>query len=144
VNRRAFLTRASVAVVGACVATKIPTAWLPAPVKRYAATEFLTRAYNAATKGRGWRWCPSDIYVGDDLFYAFLGEHIARTRNVEFAGEGLEPRPLLKTARLHRSGQPGWVIKFPLPDGSAFLSGRGRDGSQWIIENAGRWVDTRS
>lgn len=45
-NRRSFLTRVSTGLVGAAVVTKIPVTWLPTPVRRYAALEYLRNAYN--------------------------------------------------------------------------------------------------
>jgi hypothetical protein len=45
-NRRAFLTRVSTGLVGAAVIANVPVTWLPAPVRRYAALEYLRNAYN--------------------------------------------------------------------------------------------------
>lgn len=40
-NRRQFLTRVSTGLVGAAVATRVPVKWLPAPVQRFAALEYM-------------------------------------------------------------------------------------------------------
>jgi hypothetical protein len=117
VNRRAFLTRASVAVVGACAATKIPTAWLPAPVRRYAALEFLTRVYNDAAKGRGHIHAPKDLYVGSDLFQAIESELMVIERHVDKPLIAIPPALKFKGATVWRSSTPGWYVMVPLPDG---------------------------
>jgi hypothetical protein len=45
-NRRDFLSRVSTGLVGAAVLTKVPVKWLPAPVQRFAALEYLRTAFN--------------------------------------------------------------------------------------------------
>ena len=47
-NRRSFLTRLSTSLVGAAIVAKVPLTWLPAPVRRYAALEYVHRAYHLA------------------------------------------------------------------------------------------------
>lgn len=46
ITRRAFFTRLCTGLVGAAVATKVPVTWLPAPVRKTAALEYLRREVN--------------------------------------------------------------------------------------------------
>src|SRR5690349_17452462 len=55
-SRRGFVSVFSAGIVGACVASKIPTAWIPTRVKTYAACEFLRREY--------WAFCDSEVKRG--------------------------------------------------------------------------------
>lgn len=86
-NRRGFLGALATGLVGACVATKIPTSLLPQPVRYRAACEFLLKHYHAHTKGlaviggAGW---PNAILVGRELYEAYESELVA----VEVFGGG--------------------------------------------------------
>jgi hypothetical protein len=72
VNRRAFLGRFAAGVVGACVVAKVPTALLPASVRRYAACEFLREHYNRWSHGK--RKGPAALVVGRELYQAYESE----------------------------------------------------------------------
>ncbi len=69
-NRRAFFGALATAAVGACVAVKLPTSFLPTVVRRYAACDYLTHKFNEASRG-GVRNCPKGILVGRELFDAY-------------------------------------------------------------------------
>ena len=68
-TRRGFLGTLGAALVGSCVATKIPTAWLPAPVQRWAACEYLLRHYREWTDTHDQQL--GGMIVGCDLWEAY-------------------------------------------------------------------------
>lgn len=109
-NRRGFLSLLATGAVGACVAAKVPTGWLPEPVQRYAACEFLRKAYNDFSRGRfGQR--PREMFAGRELYEAFEGEIIANQRYVLTPykickGESL----MFKGLRLRPEGR-GWTVR---------------------------------
>ena len=73
-SRRGFLGAISAAVVGACVATTIPTAWLPLPVQRWAACEYLQRHLLEWYSIYGLTILPGGLLVGRELFEAYEEE----------------------------------------------------------------------
>jgi hypothetical protein len=121
-NRRQLFTRLSTGLVGVCVATQIPTSWLPKPVRKAAATWFLTQAFNAAAKGRGAAHMPRNLYASPALFDAFQSEQVqlSRETNGEYGLNGTAVSRF-KTTRLHRRGTAVtgsvWEVQIPLLDG---------------------------
>jgi len=79
-NRRAFLGRVGVGLVGACLATKVSSAWLPAPVKSWAACEFLRREVNNWFARYGIDHPPKVIVADAALYDAFRSELTANQR----------------------------------------------------------------
>jgi len=111
-SRRGFLGLLATGAVGACVAAKIPTAFLPAKVRTRAACEFLRDAYMAHYKSRG--VYPREMRVGRELFEAFEGELVVHERFVEaWVDDGKPYRRGLafKGARVYEEGR-GWVVRF--------------------------------
>ena len=110
-NRRGFLGALATGLVGACVATKIPTAILPAPVRTRAACEFLRKAYNDYSGGQVGRH-PREMFVGRELFEAFEGELIANERFVTFDTDAGYQDPALrfKGAKVRPEGR-GWTVR---------------------------------
>jgi hypothetical protein len=82
-NRRSFLTRLSTGLVGACVATHLPTAYLPAKVRTTAALDYLRRTYNDFCKGSGVGHYPKMIYAGRALYDAAKSELIEVQRRYQ-------------------------------------------------------------
>lgn len=78
ISRRGFFGALATAAVGACVATKIPTAFLPQPVRSRAAVEYLLKHYRAHTEGAGLsgEW-PRAMLVGRELYEAYESEVVA-------------------------------------------------------------------
>jgi hypothetical protein len=71
-NRRQFFQRVSAAAVGLTIAAKLPTLWVPEPVRRRAACECLRRAYfDWVTRNKTF---PTSIGVGQELFDAYERE----------------------------------------------------------------------
>lgn len=79
-TRRDWLQRVSLGLVGACVATRIPTTWLPAPVQSYAACEFLRREVNAWGGRHGLNQRPRVLVVSPALNDAFEREFAPNMR----------------------------------------------------------------
>ena len=78
-GRRGFFGALATAAVGACIATKIPTAFLPQPIRYRAACEYLSQRYHAYTKGLSFaagNW-PRAMLVGRELYEAFESELVA-------------------------------------------------------------------
>jgi hypothetical protein len=80
-NRRGFLGALATGLVGACVATKVPTGWLPEPVRRTAAREYMRKAYNEYARGVVMNH-PRAMLVGRELYEAYEGELVAMERFV--------------------------------------------------------------
>ena len=82
ISRRGFFGALATAAVGACLATKIPTSFLPQPVRYRAACEYLLKKYHAHTKGLGVsaeKW-PKAILVGRELYEAYESELVPMER----------------------------------------------------------------
>jgi hypothetical protein len=79
-TRRGFLGFLATSAVGACVAVKVPTAWLPEPVRRRAATEFLVREFNEFVRLYGFDRRPTELRAGRALFEAYEGEVVCLFR----------------------------------------------------------------
>ncbi len=78
-SRRGFLGLLATGAVGACVASKIPTAWLPEPVRRYAACEFMRTEFNAFCGGR-MDDMPERLRAGTALYEAYESELVVNLR----------------------------------------------------------------
>lgn len=113
-NRRGFLGLLATGAVGACVAARIPTALLPASVRSRAASEYLSAFYHRFSRAHG---APKSIYVGSDLWEAFIGELVVHQRFVTVhSTKGAPERDWLafKSARVYRHGK-GWDVMAPIP-----------------------------
>lgn len=77
-KRREFLTRLSVGIVGAAVASRVPLAWIPSQVKRTAAVEWLRAAFNSYTDKFG--EVPQQMLASTALFDAYADELVANSR----------------------------------------------------------------
>lgn len=111
-NRRSFLTRLAGGLVGACVLAKVPLEWVPTGVKKYAATEYLTKAWLAHTKGTGVRYYPVNMLAGSDLFDAFESEVQVCQRFVNEDTQRAGWHNLaFKSAILRRSPKRGWWVE---------------------------------
>lgn len=108
-SRRGFLGLLATATVGACVAAKVPTGWLPEPIQRLAACEYLRKHYNAWANGR--REMPGGLLAGRELFEAFEGEIAANMRftTLDMADRGI-PSLLFKGCSLVADGR-GWNVR---------------------------------
>lgn len=75
-SRRGFLGLLSTGVVGTCVVAKLPTSWIPAPIRRYAALEFMRQQFNAWMQQQATNRdeLPDEIVLGTDLYDAFEAE----------------------------------------------------------------------
>lgn len=111
-NRRQFFTRVSTAAVGVCVASKIPTTWLPAPIRHAAATEYLRAAWLEASNGQS-GWMPREMYAGRELYDAFNSELIELGRYNIFIGFGYNGGLKFKTATVLSEGESGWYVRIP-------------------------------
>ena len=83
IERRGFFGVVASALVGACIATKIPTGIIPPPIRKHAAIDYLAREYNRFTKGKLGN-APAAALVGRKLFEAFDDEISA----IAFNGDG--------------------------------------------------------
>ncbi len=77
-TRRGFLGWLATGAVSACVLAKIPTAWVPEPVRRYAAVEFMRTAYNDWSGLYG--EAPDCLRAGTALFEAYESEIVVNLR----------------------------------------------------------------
>ncbi len=111
-NRRTFLSRVCGGVVGAAVVAAVPLNWIPAPIKRQGAIDFLLKHYRDATDGTHFRQPPTDAVVACDLFDAYESELIAFVRVVPRDYFAAVPNHTLmfKGVKLHRSSARGWFI----------------------------------
>lgn len=98
INRRGFLGVLATGLVGTCVAAKIPTAWVPAPLRRHAAITFLRTQFNA--------WCaqhhrvPDELWLGPQLYAAYRTEVVANMRMIPYGG--LDDQEIAGTDRAWR------------------------------------------
>lgn len=82
-NRRGFLKALSTAAVGVAVAAHVPAQWMPTlRLRNETALEYLRRAYNEHTRGKGAAGHPREIHVGWQLFEAAESEMLVVTREV--------------------------------------------------------------
>lgn len=110
-NRRAFLGRAAAVIVGLTVASKVPTAWLPSPVQRYAAIEYLRRAYYDAIRGKRLEEFPREIRVASWLYDAYESELVPLQRfsSDSWHPSACEPTLLFKGLLVRKDKQlRGW------------------------------------
>ncbi len=77
-NRRSFLSILATGLVGTCVAAKVPTGWIPAPIRRYAACEFMRVHFNQFCQV--YHRPPDTLYLGTKLFEAFESELLLAMR----------------------------------------------------------------
>lgn len=89
-TRRGFLGLLATGTVTACLATKIPTAWLPEAIQTRAACEFLRQKVNDWLGKYGWDYPPKVIVADGALFDAYDSELVANER---FVLARMEPRP---------------------------------------------------
>lgn len=119
-NRRGFLAALATGVVGACVASHLPTAWLPQPVRRRAALDFLTVEFNRYMRGRGSIAFPT-IVVGPALYGAIDSELESNQRYTSSDS----PRAIaFKACKLYRSS-------YVAPWSAYFLSG-----TEWAAQRS--------
>ncbi len=91
-TRRGFLGFLATSAVSACVVVKLPTAWVPEPVRRYAACDFMRATVND--------WCglyghaPDRLRTGVALYEAYESELTANMRFVR-GDEATPPRRCL-------------------------------------------------
>lgn len=118
-NRRSFLQRVCGGVVATLVVAKLPTQWLPEPVRVNAACEFLRKAFNEWRHDRiqaGASFSdaiPQRMTAGRELFEAYKGELIPNMRFMSVdAGYPFARTPSLmfKGVRLEPVGQ-GWRVE---------------------------------
>lgn len=107
-TRRGFLTGLATGAVGACVAVRVPTGWLPAPVRREAARDYLRRAYNEFTHGKAGAF-PRRMTAGRELYDAYASELLAVERSTVIPVNPEVPHLKFKGARLYREGE-GWRV----------------------------------
>jgi hypothetical protein len=107
-TRRWFLGVLSTGLVGACVVAKVPTAWLPTPIQRSAAIEYLRTAWFAFYDVH--RRMPQTMEVGRELFEAYADDLM---HNVRTCFGSIEPSGEIalrfKSARVLERGR-GWSI----------------------------------
>lgn len=112
-TRRGFLGLLATGAVGACVATKLPTGWLPEPVRRRAACEFLRREHNAwvaAHRGEGLVF-PQRMTAGRELFEAYEGELLANELFTAYDTDWrTNPSLRFKGTNLYSVGE-GWRVE---------------------------------
>jgi len=105
-TRRGFLGLLATGAVGACVTLKIPTRYLPQPVQRMAACEFLRQHYNEFVQMHGWP--PERIYAGAALYRAYETElpdlHRFTVVHSRTAADPLRMCLLFKATPVYRSG----------------------------------------
>lgn len=118
-NRRAFLTAFGKAAVATALVTGLPIGWIPAEPRRYAAIDFLVKAWRDYMKGRSSRECPDVMFAGQDLFDGYYHEVLANMRylNNGMAGpftDTRDPREnlMFKAGRLINTKKPGWWVRF--------------------------------
>lgn len=108
-TRRGFIGLLSTGLVGACVVTKVPTGWIPEPIRKRVACDYLRREFNAWVGAH--KDFPGGLIAGRELYEAFEGELI---RNERFTlasarGDG-EPSLVFKGRRLKARGR-GWTVR---------------------------------
>ena len=110
-TRRGFLGLLATGAVGACVAAKIPTSLLPAPVRARAACEFLREHYHAYCRGGAGRH-PWAFLVGRELFEAYESELVAIEAFMEAAAPQIETLRFKGAAVASHSltGLTGWDV----------------------------------
>ena len=109
ISRRTFLTALSTAAVSACVATQIPTGWLPVASRRLAACEVLRRVFHDYSM-HSLNRVPARMYAGRELFEAYESELMKNQRFAWCDAPDEQGRvPLMfKGIRLYERGR-GWT-----------------------------------
>lgn len=107
-TRRGFFGLLATGAVGACVAAKVPIGWLPEPVRRTAALDFLRSEYYKFAKGDGVTF-PRRMTAGRELYEAAEGEFLAYERFIVYPVTAV-PSILFKGARLECVGE-GWRVE---------------------------------
>jgi hypothetical protein len=117
-NRRSFLGLIGKIGVAAAIATHLPVEWVPTTPRRYAAIDFLVKAWREHMKGRSVRECPEVMEAGSDLWDAYEADVIANMHamNNWMAGpftDARYPREnlMFKAGRLVRSKESGWWVE---------------------------------
>lgn len=107
-SRRGFLGLLATGAVGACVAAQVLTGWLPEPVRRRAACEYLREEW--LTFARVHRRGPQQMTAGRELFEAYEGERLANERLTLYGADWrTNPSLTFKGARLYSVGR-GWRV----------------------------------
>lgn len=113
-NRRTFLTRVCGGIVGAAVVASLPLKYLPEPIRRRGAIDFLWARWHEWTQGKPFGTWPHEAIVGSDLFDVYEREIIALFRlggDLSVAANG--GRALMfKSAKLYRSVASGWFVTY--------------------------------
>jgi len=111
-TRRGFLGLLATSAVGACVAVKVPTGWLPEPVRRLAASEFLRKQFNGFSEGTF--NFPTELRAGRALFEAYESEVVCLCRYTPspmMASVPCEPSLMFKCAVMRQDKTlPPWDV----------------------------------
>ena len=104
-DRREFLQRCCAGVVGSALLAHVPTAWIPAPIRAYAARQYLDRAWRQWIRQPD-HWTTAIMYAGRELFDAYERELPAEWRWTDPTYPG---SLLFRGMPLIREGE-GWTV----------------------------------